>query len=209
MRVSAVLATVLPMAFYLYVALRRDSRARSDDEYFIYAQEVSAADYANTSVGYALQMAAVFLFAYWGATYGLGALWTVIFWGIGFYLLLRILPRFLSFHAYKTTMHAYVADRSKAGHTLQGLAAAATIFGLLGTMMAEIDYTVQVYSPVVRSKSGMLLVGGIFLLFGLAYIIISGYKAEVLTERFQVPIAYMGIIVVLVLVWCPINNYTK
>jgi len=192
------LATALPVLVYVIIGLMKRSKATSIDEYFIYSQQVSARDYANTSVGYALQMAAIFLFAYWGALYGLGALWTPIFWMIGFFLLYVLLPTFLPFHDEQPkTLHQYLAERFRGGRTLQVIASIATIFGLLGTMMAEIDFTIQIYSPVISNPTNLFLLGAFFLIFGVGYIVYNGYKAEVNTERLQVPLAYLGLIIVL------------
>jgi Na+/proline symporter len=199
MLVATLLATAIPLAVYLYFGFRKDSKAETIDDYFIYSQKVTTADYANTSVGYALQMAAVFLFAYWGVLYGLGALWTPLFWALGFWLLLRLIPKFIPYHKYKVTMHEYLAQKFQAGRRLQIAAAVATIVGLWGTMMAEIDYTIQIYSPVIKSQKGIFLLGSALLIFGMVYILKNGYKAEVNTERLQLPVTYAGFIAVLVL----------
>src|SRR5947209_16987248 len=107
MLILATLITICPIVGYLVIGLLPISRARNVADYFIYSQSVSTADYANTSVGYALQMAAIFLFAYWGALYGLGALWTPLFWGIGFWILIKLLPSYVEYHTRGTTMHEY------------------------------------------------------------------------------------------------------
>jgi hypothetical protein len=148
----ALLATITPIIAYLVIGSQKRSRAETTSDYFIYSQEVSTEDYANTSVGYALQMAAIFLFAYWGALYGLGALWTPLFWGIGFWLLIRLLPYFMNYHARASTMHEYMGHVFGNSKLLQTLAAIATIVGLWGTMMAEVDYTIQIYIPIVKTE---------------------------------------------------------
>lgn len=195
---AVAVATLLPMVSYLAVGFSRNSKATSPEEYFIYGQSVTADDYANTSVGYALQMAAIFLFAYWGVLYGLGGLWVCLFWMGGFLLLYFLIPRFQKFHQAKTTLHGYLGTVFSS-RKLQVCAAICSIIGLWGTMMAEIDYTTIVYSPVIGNwpKSSAWFLQAFFLLFGAGYIIFNGYKAEVNTERFQVPIAYCGLLAVL------------
>lgn len=193
------LASILPIAIYLFVGVfAKSSKAKTVDDYFIYSQQVSANDYANTSVGYALQMAAMFLFAYWGILYGLGALWTAVFWALGFGLLYILLPKFIPFHDQPTTLHDYLSRKFNR-RSIRWLAAIATIAGLWGTMMAELDYTMQVYAPVVSSPTYTFIIQSLFLTFGVLYIIVNGYKAEVNTERIQVPFAYAGLIAVLIL----------
>lgn len=197
-------ATALPLLLYMAVGFWPGSRSRNVEDYFIYGQTVSTSDYANTSVSYAMQMAAVFLFSYWAGLYGLGALWTPLFWGLGFWLLLVLLPKFLPFHTRGSTMHKYLADSfggpRNLQRTLQLLAAGATVVGLWGTMMAEVDYTIQIYSPIFTTTKSQYVLGSFFLIFGLIYIVFNGYKAEVNTARFQVPIEYLGFIFVLLLV---------
>jgi hypothetical protein len=205
MSLLVIIATLLPLSAYLVIGVRKASKSKSIGDYFIYSQAVTTQDYANTSIGYALQMAAVFLFAYWGAIYGLGALWTPLFWALGFGLLILLLPRFRGYHSQASpsngtealTMHGYIAKVFGAGRNIRWLAAAATIVGLWGTMMAEVDYTIQIFSPMMQAPASQFLLGAIFLIFGLIYILLNGYKAEVNTERTQVPIAYAAFIFVL------------
>ncbi len=199
MPITVAIATIIPFAIYLLVGLAKKSRSITVDDYFIFSQETSAEDYANTSVGYAFQMAAIFLFAYWGVLYGLGALWTPLFWLLGFGVLYLLIPKFVHFHSTKTTLHQYLGETFGAGRAVQSTAAVATIIGLWGTMMAEIDYVMEVYSPVIPDVSTRYIAGAIFLLFGVIYIVQNGYKAEVRTERLQVPFAYAGLIAVLLL----------
>jgi Na+/proline symporter len=196
---SVVIATLVPILIYVVVGLSKRSKVLDVQEFFIYGQKVSMHDYANTSVGYALQMAAVFLFAYWAMIYGVGALWTAVFWFLGYLLLHSLLPRFLPYHKNPITLHEYIATTFNGGRKLQLLASAATMLGLWGTMMAEVDYTSQVYAPIVSAPWGAYTLQVLFLLFGTVYIIFNGFKAEVRTERIQVPVAYLGLILTLAL----------
>lgn len=198
---AIIIASLFPLLIYMIVGMSKNSKVNNLDEYFIYGQQVSAQDYATTSVGYALQMAAIFLFAYWGILYGLGAIWVPIFWFLGFFLLYKLLPKFMPYHEKKHafTLHQYLTERFSSGPWFQRAAAGATILGLWGTMMAEIDYVIQTYTPVVNNGVLRYMIMAGFLIFGVLYIIINGYKAEVNTERIQVPIAYSGLIFVLLL----------
>lgn len=185
------LFVLFPIGIYFWVGFKKESRAHTVLEYFLANQEVSAEDYANTSVGYGLQMASLFLFADWGMRYGFGALWVPVFWAGGFWLLLRMLHRFHVFHSSKVTLHGYLRKSFGNSVALQRLAAGSTIIGLGGTMMAEIDYTLLVFGPL-NIPSGYLFAG--VLVFGTGYIIVNGFKAEVVTERYQVPAAYTCLI---------------
>jgi Na+/proline symporter len=197
MIVLTVLLTILSMGAYIYVGLSRRSQAKDEKQYFVAGQAVSINDYANVSVGYALQMAALFLFAYWGFAYGIGALWTALFWALGYVVLYYILPKFKDYRdsAATDTLHGFIRKQFSSARSLQLLAAAATIVGLLGTMFAEVDYTVAVYHPALQIRP--IILQASFLFFGVGYVIWNGYKAEVNTERIQVPLAYIGLLTVL------------
>src|SRR5258708_38816269 len=112
-----ILATVLPLAIYVWAGLSARSRSRNQADYFVASSAVSDDDYANTSVGYALQMAAVFLFASWGVMYGVGALWAAVFWGLGYGLLIWFLPYFSEYRKQHgdLTLHGFVRARFGAG----------------------------------------------------------------------------------------------
>lgn len=195
------IALLAPMIVYIIVGFSAKARATSEADYLIGGKSVSQNDYANTSVGYALQMAAVFLFASWGILYGIGALWAAVFWGLGYFLLYILLPRFIDYHAQNEpiTLHEYLRSRFRAGRSLQLLAAAATVTGLMGAMLTEVDYVVQVLQPVSEQYAlarPVVLQAG-FLILGLSYIIWNGFKAEVRAERVQVPLAYCCLLVTL------------
>jgi len=202
-------ATLAVLVAYLVIGIR--GRATDRREYYIASQTVNADDYATSSIGYALQMAAVFLFTYWALLYGLGALWTALFWLLGYVVLYACLPWFMTFHSDPfRTLHQYVTQRHGGGRGLQRAAALATILGLGGAMMAEIDYTILAYAPLGLTPAMMPYVRFSFVAFGTIYIIISGFKAEIRTERWQLPIAYAGLfaglIWVLPSVWAQANN---
>lgn len=190
-----ILATLLPVAYYIYVGFRPESRPDSLEDYFVYGRKVSAKDFANTAVGYSLQMAALFLFVDWGIRYGLGAFWVPIFWGVGFFLLYLVIPKFGRFVSGTWTLHGYL-NSVFGSRTLQVVAAIATIIGLWGTMMVEIEYATSVYQPFFNSEIALYGLGLVFLSFGFIYIAYGGYKAEVNTERIQVPVAYTTLLIV-------------
>lgn len=197
----AAIATAVPLGLSVYAGFRRDARAATETDYLISGQTVSADDYANTSVGYALQMAAVFLFADWGAHYGLGALWAPAFWCLGFGLLYWLLPKFLPYREKDTpmTLHEYLARSVGGSRRVQIVASLATVLGLAGTLMNEVDYTLAVYQPVVGSGRWALALSAVFLLVGMSYVLAHGFKAEVVAERVQMRIAYIGVVSALVL----------
>lgn len=205
---TIILATVLPFAFYVYLGFRRQSQAIDVEDYFVYKRTLNHRDFANTSVGYALQMAAIFLFADWGFRYGFGGFWVPLFWFMGYLLLYFLIPKFEPFLENTWSLHGYLRSYFKS-RSLQVVAAAATIVGLWGTMMVEIDYCAAVYQPILGSsweQGGTFGLSLFFLAFGLSYVVYGGYKATVNNERVQVPIAYAFFLVVIFLLLVMVRN---
>ena len=190
------IATLAPMLIYCVVGFR-NSPVRTEAEYYLDDQKVSPSDFANISVGYALQMAAVFLFAAWGMLYGVGALWTAIFWMVGYAVQYLLVPRFADFRAKsgKLTLHEYLRKSYANSRGVHVTSAMATAISLLGTLIAEVDYTSQVYAPVWPYQPYFLQFA--FLVLGASYVVWNGFRAEVKSERWQVPIAYLGLLTML------------
>ncbi len=144
-------------------------------------------------------MAAVFLFADWGFRYGFGGFWVPLFWLLGYLLLYFFIPKFEPFLEKTWTLHGYLRNRFNSPN-LQIVAALATILGLWGTMMVEIDYCTSVYQSVLGTnwlQGGTFILGLFFLAFGVSYVVYGGYKATVNNERLQVPIAYVFFLLVI------------
>jgi len=192
-------ATGISLAvFLLQGVLSPDAKAKNESDFFSAGGRTSTDDYANSFVGYALQMAAFFLFATWGYQYGLGALWAVMFWFVGWIVLRSLTQQFADFRentADSTTMHEYIKLRFGSTRTLQLVAALATVLGLAGTMFAEVDYVAQVLAPVIGSwhVGAQLLLWIALCLVGSWYVIWNGFLAEVRVARTQMLFAYAGI----------------
>ncbi len=197
------IAATLPMIVSVFAALLPSARTRSVDGYFLYERSLDIDSFLKTSVGYSLQAAAIVLFFLWGISYGLYAAIVPIAWGVGYFLLGRVLVNggFDAFLHFKDsepaeTIHGHIWKRLKNprgvwSRMAVALIATATVIGLGGTLVAEVDYGSKIFLSAAKLTSvpawsmTALLVG-----FTAFYILWGGYRAVVVTDRVQVPMAY-------------------
>ena len=207
------LAILLPFAFSLLIALMPDARPKNKQDYFLYGKQLDAGSFVTSSVGYSTQVASIFLFLYWFFQYGLSSLFVPVAWGLGYILVaylvkFRLLDSFLNSTSSVETLHGYIGrifspNGSRAGKWLVYVAAISTLLGFGGSLSAEIDYATRYFLlpalglPTTQHDS-MYLVGAQFLVlaFSGCYILWGGYKAAVMTDQFQIYLAYGSFVVV-------------
>ena len=201
---ATAIAATIPFCASLVIGLRAASRPRDTSDYFLYGRSLSATGFLSTSVGYSLQVAAVFLFFYWATAYGAKAIFVPIAWFSGYLLVREALRRgaldaFLAPTATQT-IHGFVGggvDRHR--RFLVVLLALTTVAGLGGTLVSELDYVSGfVLSALgIESTRGPVIIQVAVLFFGGFYVLWGGYRAVVETDRVQVPFAYVSFVVVL------------
>lgn len=205
-------AASLPFIVALLVALRPNARPRNTPEdYFLFERKLSPGLFLKTSVGYSLQVASIVLFLLWTLSYGASSLFIPIAWGGGYLLVYAALRKgwldtFLASTSDECqTIHGYVGSETKRGQLLVSFMAIATIVGLGGTLIAEIDYTttfvlgaVQISADAHRYIDEAIHIA--ILLFTGCYVLWGGYRAVVLTDEAQVPMSYASFGVVLLAV---------
>jgi hypothetical protein len=191
------IAITVPLGWYTVVGWRREAVSRTVGEFFIFDKKLNEHYFVQTSVAYAFQVAAIFLFADWGFRYGIGGFWVPLFWGLGYFLLIRFVNRMESFTQGSWTLHGFLRNSFGDSRTLQSTAAILTIVGLSGTMVVEADYASNIFSIFNEEATFRYAVGIFLAVFCLVYVLSGGYKAAVLTDEKQLPLAYLSLILVI------------
>lgn len=202
----ATIAVTIPFIVSIIVALKPEVRPLTHHDYFLYGRRVTPAGFVKTTVGYSLQVAAVFLFFQWTFSYGAVAFFIPITWGAGYFALAWAVSRgvfdlFLRRPPEETvTIHGFVgehiAGESRRRHVVR-LLACTTIAGLAGTLMVELDYVALFLIALMGLEAvpgvryvievGMLSFTGLYVLWG-------GFKAVVETDKTQVPLSYAALL---------------
>lgn len=210
---AILIAATLPFAVSIIISFGPSVRATSVGGYFLYERNLDADGFVKVTVGYSLQVAAIALFFYWTFSYGvLGPLIVCFAWGAGYFAVAHALKSgkltgFLgsareSVENPTPTIHGYIgnsvvasplSDRRK---WVIASVALASIIGLGGTMMAEVDWGVSYLSRSLGvtnlSIADNLIMAGGILAFTVLYVLWGGYRSAVATDRIQVPFAYVA-----------------
>jgi hypothetical protein len=212
MIVGILVAATLPFVASIFSAFSPSTRVKDIDGYFLFDRELDIDSFLKTTVGYSLQAASIALFFYWTFSNGItGPIVVCVAWTGGYWLMafavqcgrfddfLRMgLPENTSMKA--ETIHGFIGERIGPESHLKRWAilavSAASIIGLGGTMMAEIDYSTQFFLTSIQisnpSELIRLSVEITVLAFTVLYVLWGGYKSAVFTDRFQVPLAYVA-----------------
>jgi hypothetical protein len=208
--VAGLIAVTIPLVVSLFAAFDPRSRVRTVSDYFLYSKNLDLDGFLKASIGYSLQAASIALFFLWSISYGVRAVLVAIAWCLGYFLIAACIHngRLNSFletsQKDDLTIHGYLGRSvltEKPGQLrlLVMLIASATIIGLGGTMIAEIDYSTKITLntlgiPTASGATSLVetSIHVVVLIFTLFYVIWGGYRAVVLTERYQVPAAYIS-----------------
>lgn len=150
------------MVVAVFAALLPTARTLTIDGYFLFEKSLDIDSFLKTSVGYSLQAAAIFLFFQWAITYGLYALFVPLAWSMG-YVISGIALRSGKFDGLLEsrppssihTIHGYVGEKmncrwSAVGRLAILLLSLATILGIGGTLMAEVDYAASFFMKATQ-----------------------------------------------------------
>ena len=200
------LVTFLPLVLALGICfipvwlLRRSDHRRAQD-YFVSSQYTRPEVVRNSSIAYALRMAAFGPLFAWGAS---GDLWPAIvgstFFGLGVYLiyilrrpLLEFLDSALS-RDRSITVHAFIAQQHGNDPRVRLLAASLTVLALLGLIVGEALGVAAFLKPMLPGSAApvYLVVFGVLLLMVL-HAILSGHSGVMHSAQLQLGMLYLGL----------------
>jgi Na+/proline symporter len=211
--IATLVAATLPLVISIFSAFSPQTRVTDIEGYFLYDRELDIDSFLKTTIGYSLQVASIALFFYWTFTYGAaGPIVVCVAWSVG-YLLMAAALRSGRFDDFLGTSRRDAATSAETIHGFIGarmpprlavckrwailIVSLASVIGLGGTMMAEIDYSTGFYLSALRVPSTApdalrLTIELGILVFTVLYVLWGGYKSAVFTDRFQTPIAYVS-----------------
>lgn len=210
----SLIAATIPLFLSAFAVFSPQTRVRDTKDYFLNSASVDIDSFLKASIGYSLQVAAIFLFFYWAIKYGVNSLLVAGAWTAGYFLMAwavkrQVLDEFVIAAADRAvvTIHGFIAYQlhttSKAWKKAAVLTVAtASVIGLGGSLITEIDYTTKILFQTIGASSSLegapQYESGVhltILFFVTFYVLWGGYKAVVFTERFQVPAAYVSFFV--------------
>jgi hypothetical protein len=194
------LVLALGICFFPVWLLPYPDHRRAQD-YFVSSQYTRPEVVRNSSIAYALRMAAFGPLFAWGAS---GDLWPAIigsaFFGLGVYLiyilrqpLLEFLDRALS-RDQSITVHEFIARQHGNDPRVRLLAASLTVFALLGLLVGEALGVAAFLKPMLPGSAAAvyLFVFGALLLMVL-HAILSGHSGVMHSAQLQLGMLYLGL----------------
>ena len=186
---------------YLTVIFRYRLKADSYSAFHYASRTLNATDYVDTTVMYAMQVAVLTLFATWGFLYGVGALWLPLFWGIGYWLLAKLIEKGYidNFLLQRNigTIHQFLANKTH-WRLIGILAALISLMGIVGPAMYEAEFVstvvARIYALEVTDLSpawGQILFV-FFVVIASIYILYGGFAAIVRTDVWQLALGFCG-----------------
>lgn len=197
MSVNWVLAGIsIGPLLYIFVTLFSRS-IYTAEEYEFGSRKVHPVGVLDSSIMYALQVAAIALFATWGWQYGFWAVIVSIFWLAGYFAMSfvltdRFLERFACDDKFRT-LHSFLAG-DHPSRSVCIVAAIITLVGLAGPSMFEaffVGRTIAASVPIMGNAGGASL-SLIFIFVAVIYLIRGGFPGVIRLDQLQLLIGFGG-----------------
>ncbi len=194
-----VLWSVLSGPLVYLVAILVSPTPVSRREYHYASRRLEPQEYVDTTLMYALQVAAIALFATWGYLYGLSAVLVPLFWGLGYLIIAHLvrtgrLDEFIRSDSFGT-LHQFIGWGGKYP-VVSKLAAVLTLLAISGPAMFEAFFTASVVERTLASQGGISAsaLAVLFLAFSTIYMLRGGYTGAVRLDRIQLATGYLAFV---------------
>jgi hypothetical protein len=181
---------------YLLVIIFSPTPTNARDYHYA-NRNLSAEEYVDTTLMYAMQVAAVALFATWGYLYGIGSVLVPIFWGLGYWIIALLirsgrLDEFIVSNDFGT-LHQFIGRGGKY-KVVSKLAAVLTLLAISGPAMFEAFFTAAVVERASKASASFstTALALLFLAFSVIYMLRGGYSGMVRLDRIQLATGYVG-----------------
>lgn len=194
-----VLWSVLSGPFVYLLAILFSPTPASRRDYHYADRRLTPQEYVDTTLMYALQVAAVALFATWGYLYGLVAALVPLFWGLGYFVMAWLvssghLDEFIQSDKFGT-LHQFLAQGGK--YPLVGkFAAVLTLLAISGPAMFEAFFTASIVERSLQKDSAVSTsaLAFLFLIFSAVYMLRGGFAGAVRLDRIQLATGYVAFV---------------
>jgi hypothetical protein len=195
-----VLIICLGVGLIPVLLLRRKIFGRAQD-YFVSSDHTPTGVIRNSSIAYAVKMAAFGPLFAWGAA---GDFWPAIIFavalGLGLYLLYALRRPILAFlgdalrRDRSVTVHAFIAQRHGGDPRVRVLAASLTVFALAGLIMCEALGISTVMKPLLSDDVGMTgLLICVILAVMMLCAMLAGHSGVMYAAQLQLGVLYFGL----------------
>lgn len=208
MTITNVVICAVMMGPFLYLLGILFSPAPVDSGDYNFAnKEIRQSGYIDTTVMYALQVAAIALFATWGYLYGLSSILVALFWGAGYIIIIKLLDSgkldkiILSEHF--GTLHQFIGRNVKGQNNDQSklvsiIASIITLIAISGPAMFEAFFTASVVNLSTGTENfPNIVLASAFIIISALFILRGGFRGSVFLDQLQLATGYLIFVVFL------------
>lgn len=194
--VIVIVALLVPGALYWTLALREHSRIHSLTDFFPLTRYLSATKYRSTVVAAGMSLATVMIaLINLAPLLGVGLFITIGTYAIGFLFLVFAAPRIMMANPRNDTLQGYLGTAYNSP-TMRKVASIFTLIGYLSIFSMELLVGVSILSPFLGGW--VLSFAFVYLLFLVAYSCLSGFRAIVVTDVWQLRFIALSIAALIV-----------
>lgn len=194
---SALLIIFATIIIFLLIGVHQNRRNPTFEEFFLMGRSATSAQYADTTVGYSLQVAVTVYFVFWGYKYGWSNIFFIVSWSLGLVLFALAAPRIALALSKHETMFALLANDNV---SLKRVSAFFFLSSLVGLIYTELYFSSQFLANAASVGASGLSYSQrywpfffLLLICSMVYAGLGGVRKVVITEKIQLVGAYLSL----------------
>jgi Na+/proline symporter len=190
-------AVLLPAIIYFVQAYREQKNVLDIRDFFPLKRTISTGEYRSTTIAAGMSLATVIIaFINLAPLMGLTLFVPVVSYSISFLILYICVPRIMEANPTNDTIQAYLG-KSYSSSSVKYIALFFSIIGYISIFSMELLVGVTVLQPFLGER--VLIFAFLYLIFIIIYSLISGYRAIIATDRWQLRFILIGLFSMLLL----------
>jgi len=176
-------AVLLPAVLYVAQSLRERRNINDIRDFFPLRRCITSGEYRSTTVAAGMSLATVIIaFINLAPMMGITLFVSVISYSISFLILYPCVGRIMAANPNNDSIQAFLG-KAYGSPTVKYIALIFSLIGYISIFSMELLVGVTVLQPLL--KGGVLAFALVYLLFIIAYSLISGYRAIIATDKWQ------------------------
>lgn len=190
-------AVLLPAVLYFMLAFRERKNIAGIQDFFPLKRSISTGEYRSTTVAAGMSLATVIIaFINLAPMLGITLFVSVISYSLSFLILYLCVNRIMEANPSNDTIQAYLG-KSYASSSVKYIALFFSLIGYISIFSMELLVGVTVLQPFLGD--GVLVFALIYLIFIIIYSLMSGYRAIITTDRWQLRFILVSLFSLLIL----------
>lgn len=190
------LAILLPAILYVWLAVRERKHVHSIYDFFPLTRFLDGEKYGRSTAAAGVSLATVILtLVNLAPVMGISLLVTITSYAFSFYILYLCAPTILRANPDNDTVQAFLGKTYGSNH-LRNIALLFTFIGYISIFSMELLVGVTVLQPFLGER--ILVFSLLYLIFIIVYSLISGFRAVVATEQWQIRFIVASVFVLIV-----------